>query len=58
MMFTYKIKTNTLSGVPVFYRVEDDVWIPLAEANTDYQEYLAWVAEGNTAEEWEPEETE
>jgi len=22
--------------------------IPLAEDNTDYQEYLAWVAEGNT----------
>jgi hypothetical protein len=54
MMFTYKIKTNTLSGVPVFYRVEDDVWIPLAEANTDYQEYLAWLAEGNTPEEWSP----
>ena len=24
--------------------------IPIAEGNTDYQEYLAWVAEGNTAE--------
>ena len=24
--------------------------IPLSEDNMDYQEYLAWVAEGNTAE--------
>jgi len=24
--------------------------LPFDEANTDYQEYLEWVAEGNTAE--------
>ena len=24
--------------------------IPFKEGNTDYEEYLAWVAEGNTAE--------
>ena len=24
--------------------------VPLDEENTDYQPYLAWVAEGNTAE--------
>ena len=24
--------------------------IPFVDDNTDYQEYLAWVAEGNTAE--------
>ena len=27
--------------------------IPLVEANTDYQEYLEWLAEGNTPEEAE-----
>ena len=27
--------------------------VPINEANTDYQEYLEWVAEGNTPEEAE-----
>jgi hypothetical protein len=29
-------------------RVSDGATIPFAADNTDYQEYLKWVAEGNT----------
>ena len=31
--------------------VTPNLFIPLNEENSDYQEYLKWVAEGNTAEE-------
>ena len=27
---------------------------PMTEDNPDYRAYLAWVAEGNIAEEWNP----
>jgi len=49
----YKLIDVTLkSGVNVksIKRLADGAFIPLDEANADYQEYLEWLAEGNTAE--------
>ena len=53
---TYKLtkSTNLITGVTTegdtIIRIADNAAIPIDEANIDYQEYLKWVAEGNTAE--------
>lgn len=48
-MINYKL-CLTLAGqpAPVVIRLPDKVCIPFDPANTDYQQYLKWLAEGNT----------
>jgi len=54
----YKILTDSSGDivpetVQCILRIEDNAYIPIDEDNKDYQEYLEWVAKGNTPEEAE-----
>ncbi len=50
---------ETIKEGHIIIRAENEdsstTFIPMDEVCAEYQEYLAWVAEGNTAEEWQPE---
>jgi hypothetical protein len=44
----YKLINDLITGAPsCIKRLSDNAFIPMDDANTDYQEYLAWLAEGN-----------
>ena len=47
----YKLNSlDTFGKQSSVIKVDTMTYIPYDEANADYQEYLAWVAEGNTPE--------
>lgn len=52
-MKNYKLIKSFITNeqTDVIIRLPDNSFIPTDNANTDYQEYLVWVAEGNKAEE-------
>ena len=47
MTYTYK---KYKDDSKIILRKEDNAFIPFDPENVDYQEYLSWVAEGNTPE--------
>jgi hypothetical protein len=50
-MAKYKLSKDAVTGKELpFILLGEHITIPKNTENTDYQEYLEWVAAGNTAE--------
>jgi hypothetical protein len=52
-MTAYKKHNDPITNQHIHVIKDEILYIPLDPANTDYQEYLAWIADGNTPEEAE-----
>jgi hypothetical protein len=44
------IKDQVLGNITSVHRLSDNAFIPFDPANTDYQQYLKWLEEGNVPE--------
>jgi hypothetical protein len=49
-MVQYKLQKGSFGDVVAVTIIGQNISIPFDPANTDYQQYLAWLAEGNTPE--------
>ena len=52
-MYRKLLNIDGTENIEQIQRIIDGAYIPRIEANTDYQEYLEWVAKDNTPEEAE-----